>query len=758
AHNGEINTLRGNRNWFASRESDFDHELWGEDVKLLTRIIDQFGSDSASLDSALEVLVLSGRSVPHAMAMLIPPAWRIDPTTTDEEKAFYQYNRCFTEPWDGPAAIVFSDGRTVAASLDRNGLRPARYKLTNDGIFTVGSEVGVVEIDDATVIKKGRLAPGEMIAVDTETGQVQLNDSLKKDLGAKHPYREWLDAHRLSLSDKVPSEPTAPAEAPDPLTLSQRQITFGYNKEELDMAIAPMIENGMETTYSMGDDTPLSVLSLQPHLLYTYFKQLFAQVTNPPIDPIRERLVMTLNVTLGWERNLLKDVAENAKVVHLNTPFLFEHELEALKNLENFPSRIIDTTWAVAEGPAGLQKAVKRIREEALKAIEDGVQIVILSDRAASADRVPVPALLATGATHHFLNRAHLRMRASLVIDSGEARDTHQMACLFGFGASAICPYLAFDTIGSLMANDPKKKFESLSYEQGLLNYRAALEKGLLKIMSKMGISVLSSYQGAQIFEAIGLSNDLVDDCFTGTPSQLDGVSYAEIAEDSLKRHSEAYVSGGEDGSPLKLIDPGYYRFRRDKEVHSVSPGVIKNFHTFVRENDAAAYDNYVAEILKNRPVSLHDLFDMVPASSGPIPLDQVESIEKIRVRFTTAAMSCGAISPEAHETLAIAMNRIGGKSNSGEGGEDQKRFKPYPNGDWANSRIKQVASGRFGVSAEYLASASEIEIKMAQGAKPGEGGQLPAHKVSGIIARLRNTQPGVQLISPPPHHDIYSI
>jgi len=756
AHNGEINTLRGNRNWLASREIDFKHEIWGDDIDALHELLDDEESDSASLDRALEALVLSGRDVTHAMAMLVPPAWRIDPTTPDEEKAFYQFHRCFAEPWDGPAALVFTDGKKVAASLDRNGLRPARYKLTTDGILTVGSEVGVIDLDDSKIKEKGRLAPGEMICLDTETGEVLHNKEIKKRLAARQPYGKWLAENREELNDHLGDgpRPVEPEEPLDILTLSQKQVAHGYNKEELDLALIPMLTTGIEATYSMGDDIPLSVLSTKPRLLSTYFKQLFAQVTNPPIDPIRERLVMTLGAGFGRERNWLIESPEHARVLNVDSPILFDVELAEIQSFEGeYAAVTIDATFAVSEGEGGLEKAIDRICAEAEAAVDERTQIIILSDRAVDHERAPIPSIMATGAVHHYLNRARKRMRCSLIVDTGEARDPHQVACLFGYGATAVCPHLGFETIRELLLNDKKGKFEGIDFTTAANNFRSGLEKGLLKIMSKMGISVLNSYQGAQIFEAVGIGEALISKCFDGTHSKVAGIGFKEVAADTLARHSEAYGSAVPDGEALKLGDPGYFRYRRTGERHAIANPILKNFHNFVKDNDPAKYEQYVEDIKSSNPVSLHDLFELVPSESGAIPLEEVEPIEDIRIRFTTAAMSLGAISPEAHETLAEAMNAIGGKSDSGEGGEDPVRFNSPK-----NSKIKQVASGRFGVSAEYLANCEEIEIKMAQGAKPGEGGQLPGHKVNSLIARLRRTQPGVQLISPPPHHDIYSI
>ncbi len=752
-HNGEINTVRGNRNWLSSRESDFSSEIWGDRVRHLRPLLDPGQSDSASLDSALELLVMSGRSPEEAMALLVPPAYGIDPFTTPEQKAYYEYNQCFSEPWDGPASLVFTDGRTVAACLDRNGLRPSRFKLTEEGIFTLGSEVGVVELDDQTVVRKGRLGPGEMLSINTEAGTLRFNAEIKQALAARQPYGEWLKSNRVPLSTLANPAPQPLTGDLDLITLSQKQAAFGYTREELDMAFVPMLKDGIEATHSMGDDTPLAVLSVRPRLLFTYFKQLFAQVTNPPIDPIRERLVMSLSVALGWYRNILTETADHAKVIHLDSPVIWPHELEAIKGVEEFPSRTLDMTWAAADGAAGLEPALQRLCAEAEQAAGEGVRLLILSDRAIDETRVTIPALLATGAVHHHLNRRRKRIRLSLIVDSGEVRDTHQTASLFGYGAQAVCPYLAYETVREMV--ESRKELVGIDFLKAMRNYRSSLEKGVLKIMSKMGISVLSSYQGAQIFEAVGISSALVKTCFTGTSSQIEGIGYREIAMESLARHGMGYGAVIPQG-PDDLGDPGYFRYRREGERHAIDASFIKNFHTFVKTGKAEDYAAYVDNYTRNRPVSLHDLFELIPGQ--PIPLEEVEPIEDIRVRFTTAAMSLGALSPEAHELLAVAMNEIGGKSNSGEGGEDPVRFKRYENGDWANSKIKQIASGRFGVTAEYLASAEELEIKMAQGAKPGEGGQLPGMKVQGIIAKLRRTQPGVQLISPPPHHDIYSI
>lgn len=755
-HNGEINTVKGNRNWMSSREEFFQSDVWGEDVDLLQNLLTAGESDSASLDHALELLVLSGRSLEHAMCMLVPPAYKNDPDLSDAAKGFFDYHHSFSEPWDGPAGLCYTDGTKLCASLDRNGLRPSRYTLTEDGILYIGSESGACKLPDDQILRRGRLGPGQMISVDTTTGEIRYDREIKRSLGEQQPYDKWVEENAMPLREYITPEAVAPESDIDPITLARQQITQGINLEDLELVFPPMIKGAQEAVGSMGNDAALSALSKLPRNLFTYFRQLFAQVTNPPIDPIREWAVMTLAAGLGPEQNLLGETPEHAKVIELESAILYEQELERIQNFSDhgFRTETIDTTFPVSEGAGGLEPAIDRVCQEVEKAVDTGYAIIVLSDRAISADRCPIPALMVTGAVHHYLNRAKKRMRASLVIDTGEARDTHQVACLFGFGATAVCPYLGYATVRQLVTADNKDKLgEGLTHEQAMANYRKALEKGILKIMSKMGISVLNSYQGAQTFEALGVNREVVDKCFTGTPTRIGGVGFLDIAEESLQRHHAAYST-----DEAVLDDPGFTRYRKVGEMHALTTDVIKNFHTFVRSGKAEDYDDYVKAQLEVRPVALKDLLDFVPLESGPIPIEEVEPIEDITRRFTTAAMSLGALSPEAHETLAIAMNRIGAKSDSGEGGEDPRRFEPYPNGDFARSAIKQVASGRFGVSAYYLVNAKELEIKMAQGAKPGEGGQLPGHKVNSIIAKLRNTQPGVQLISPPPHHDIYSI
>ena len=761
-HNGEINTVRGNRNWMASREEFFESDVWGEDVKFLREICSHNESDSASLDHALEVITLSGRSIEHAMCMLVPPAYRHDQEISENLRNFYDYNRSFSEPWDGPAGLCFTDGVKICAGLDRNGLRPSRFTLTEDGLLYIGSESGAVVLPDEKIVRRGRLGPGQMLSADTTTGEILYDAELKEKLASQHNYSAWIDGNRVELKKFVSAEAHVPASDISALDLSRHQVAHGVTAEDLDMVFPPMMKGAQEAVFSMGDDIPLAPLSRYPRLLFTYFKQLFAQVTNPPIDPIREWAVMSLGAGLGRERNLLTETPEHARILHLESAILFEQELDVIKKRTEtgFASATLDCTWPLADGAGGLKAALDRICAEADAIVDSETEIIVLSDRNASADRVAIPSLLATGTIHHHLTRRRTRLRASLVIETGEARDTHQIACLFGFGATAVCPYLGYETVRSVLAADTNgKKFEGLVAEKAMANYRKALEKGLLKIMSKMGISVLNSYQGAQIFEALGVSKDVCDFSFTGTSSRIGGVGFEEIAIESIVRHRAAYEQEPEAGKEtLNLGDPGYNRFRKSGEEHALTSDVIKNLHTFVRDNKEEDYEDYVKASLAKDPITIKDLLEFVPGEGGAIPLEEVEPAEDIVTRFTTAAMSLGALSPEAHETLAIAMNRLGGKSDSGEGGEDPRRFEAYPNGDRARSAIKQVASGRFGVSAHYLVNCDEIEIKMAQGAKPGEGGQLPGHKVNALIARLRNTQPGVQLISPPPHHDIYSI
>ncbi|MDB4793646.1 glutamate synthase large subunit [Methylacidiphilales bacterium] len=751
SHNGEINTVQGNRMWTRAREPELKSPFFGDAIKKLRPIIQPGGSDSSSLDNALELLVMGGRDLLHSVMMLVPAAWQGDASVPTEVKDFYEYHQTLSEPWDGPAALVFSDGRTVGACLDRNGLRPSRYKITEDGLICLGSEVGLLPIDDAKVVEKGRLGPGEIIAIDTLTGKLLKNDEIKESYAKRQPYGTWL---RENIKD-ITSKPSLEAQPAPGANLLQQQIAAGYNEEEISIILKPMAESGEEAIGSMGDDTPLAVLSKKPRLLYTYFKELFAQVTNPPIDPIREKLVMSVEVLAGPHLNWLEETPEHARLLRLQSPVLTNPEIQQILALKegSFRSATIACKFPVSEGADGLKKHLDRICSEAEKAIDAGASLLILSDWETDASHAAIPMLLAVGSVHHHLIRVEKRSKASLICETAECRDVHQFACLIGYGASAVNPYAAFATLNDLLS---RQQLTVTDPAIAAKNYRAALEKGLLKIMSKMGISTLASYSGAQIFQAIGLHPDVIDFAFDGTNSQLKGLGFREIAEETLARHHRAF-------SPeAALTDEGYYRFRQSGEMHAYTPKVLQSFHTYVgiKGVDKAGkwedYEKYVAAVEESEPVSLRHCLTLKKGT--PIPIEEVESIEDIRRRFTTAGMSLGALSPEAHETLAIAMNRIGGKSNSGEGGEDRARFTPMENGDSKNSRIKQVASGRFGVTAEYLASAAEIEIKMAQGSKPGEGGQIPGHKVSAMIAKLRRSTPGVMLISPPPHHDIYSI
>jgi glutamate synthase domain-containing protein 2/glutamate synthase domain-containing protein 1/glutamate synthase domain-containing protein 3 len=759
SHNGEINTVQGNCSWTDAREPELKTPLFGDAIKKLRPIIQPGGSDSSALDNALELLVMGGRDLLHSMLMLVPAAWQGDAETPPEVKEFYEYHQTLNEPWDGPAALVFSDGRTIGASLDRNGLRPARYKITEDGFFSLCSEVGVLQLDDGKVVEKGRLGPGEMIAIDTVNGKLLRNDEIKATYAKQQPYGQWL---RDNIRDIVPT-PSLDGQTAPGATLLQQQLCSGYTEEEVDVIPAllkTMSVTGEEAIGSMGEDAPLAILSRKPRTLYPYFKQLFAQVTNPPIDPIREKLVMSVEVLAGARHNWLDETPGHAQLLRLQSPILTNAEIQQILGQENGPFRsaTLSCCFPVAEGPDGLKKHLDRICREAQDAIDAGASILVLSDWQIDAAHAPMPMLLAVGAVHHHLIRVERRSKASLICETAECREVHQLACLLAYGASAVNPYAALATIKDPLARG-ELKIDALQITEpaaAAKNYRAAMEKGLLKIMSKMGISTLASYSGSQTFHAIGLNAEVIDYAFTGTASQVKGLGFRDIAEETLTRHRRAFAEGA------KLSDEGFYRYRRDGELHAYTPALIQSFHTYVgiKGADKAGkwedYQKYVAAVEAAAPVALRQCLSLKKGT--PIPLEEVEPVEEIRRRFTTAGMSLGALSPEAHETLAIAMNRIGGKSNSGEGGEDRARFTPMENGDSKNSRIKQVASGRFGVTAEYLASATEIEIKMAQGSKPGEGGQIPGHKVSAIIAKLRRSTPGVTLISPPPHHDIYSI
>ena len=752
AHNGEINTIRGNRNLMRARERSNVHGVWGDRFSDLRPIIQPDLSDSASFDNALQLITLGGRSALHSAMMMMPPAWENNEQLSKELRGFYEYHACMLEPWDGPAAIAFTDGRYVAASLDRNGLRPARYKIYDDGTVLLASELGLIDETDLKTVRSGRLGPGKMIAIDLEGKRFLENDEIKEAIGNEPKFQKWCADHLTNIHEFSKNSTREPAKSEDEDML--QQLAFGYDKDEFKVILKPMAQTGMEASGSMGDDTPLAFISHRPRLLYTYFKQLFAQVTNPPIDSIRERSVMSVNMFLGGRLGLFEELPQSAGLVKTESPLLFNNEIDSLFDVAHLKDRVVrlDVTYDASAGALGLQNAVEELKDRSVSTVESkSAKVLILTDRAVSKDRVAIPMLLAVGAVHQILVKAGLRMKCDIVAETGEARDVHQFACLLGFGANAINPHIALAVMKNFADSG---ELEGVDANQAYANYRGAIEKGLLKIMAKMGISTLFSYCRAQIFEAIGLSQSLVDECFFGTPTPIGGIGYEEIGKDLMSRHQLAY--GEEEPG---FASAGYFKVvRRGGEFHAWNPKVVGGMHRFLKKGQPEDWDKYKNESDNHQPYAIKDLLKIKLPEEDGVKIDQVEPIEDIRRRFTTAAMSLGALSPECHETLAIAMNRIGGKSNSGEGGEDPRRYSLLENGDNASSAIKQVASGRFGVTAEYLSTAKEIEIKMAQGAKPGEGGQLPGHKVSPMIARLRFSVPGVTLISPPPHHDIYSI
>jgi len=751
-HNGEINTLKGNVNWMRARQGRLNSELFGEDMQKLFPIVYENQSDSASLDNALEFLVLGGRSLPHAMMMLIPEPWVANPQMDLDRRGFYEYHAAMQEPWDGPAAVCFTDGRLIGATLDRNGLRPCRYQVTTDGLVVLASEAGVLPMEPQRIRQKGRLMPGRMFLVDTVQGRIIDDEEVKADIVRRKPYRSWVTQYRISL-DELPEPINVPQ--PDHPTIRQRQQAFGYTVEELKMVVMPMVMEGQEAISSMGTDTPLAVLSDRPQLLFKYFKQLFAQVTNPPIDPIREELVMSLTTSIGPKPNLMDEHPESCRRIRVKQPILTNADLQKIRELADphFKSKTLQMLFRVAEGPEGLGAAVDDLCKQASQAIREGYKFLILSDRGVNEDYAPIPSLLGVAAVHHHLVRECTRTEVGLTVETGEPRDVHHFACLIGFGAGTVNPYLLFESLVDMERDGYFPEGMDASTAEG--KFIKAINKGLLKIFSKMGISTVQSYCGAQIFEAIGLNHELIDRYFTGTPSRVEGIGVREIGEESLRRHRVAY-----EPAPIRQLDfGGEIHYRIQGELHNWNPDTIYKLQHATKNNDLktfAEFSQLVNDESKRRS-NLRGLleFKFLPE---PIPLEDVEPAKEIVKRFTTGAMSFGSISKEAHETLAIAMNRLGAKSNTGEGGEDPDRFIPLPNGDSRNSYIKQVASARFGVTSHYLVNAKELQIKMAQGAKPGEGGQLPGHKVDENIARLRYSTPGVQLISPPPHHDIYSI
>ena len=752
AHNGEINTLRGNVNWMNARQSILESPLFGDDLKKLFPIIQPGGSDSAAFDNALELLVQSGRSLPHAMAMLIPEAWDGNPHMDENKRAFYEYHCSLMEPWDGPAAVTFTDGRVIGATLDRNGLRPARYVVTHDGMVVLASETGVLPIKPEQVKMKGRLQPGKMFVIDLEQGRIVSDREIKEQLANRQPYGEWLKENQITL-DTLP-EP-ARGHALEDSTLVERQRAFGYNDEDVRNLMYPMAVNGEEPIGSMGTDTPLACLSDKPQPLFNYFKQLFAQVTNPPIDPIREQMVMSLVSYIGTERNILAETPRHCHTLKLPHPILTNRDLEKLRRVAvgDFLTMTLPTMFQVADGEAGLRRALDALCRRATLAIQSGYTIIILSDRGINSDWAPIPSLLAMTAVHNHLIREGTRTQVALILESGEPREVMHYALLIGYGASAINPWLAIETLENMAKKDVLP--ESVTAEKAVYNYVKALNKGLLKVFSKMGISTLQSYRGAQVFEAIGLNEALVNEYFTGTPSRIEGVGLDVLAREAVMKHQSAFHPMEAD---TELPVGGNYAYRLRGEYHLLNPASIAKVQHAIRSNNFATFKEYTDMVdEQNRQLcTLRGLFQFKKSKS--VPLADVEPASEIVKRFATGAMSFGSISKEAHETLAIAMNRIGGRSNTGEGGEDEARFKRAANGDSRRSSIKQVASGRFGVTVNYLVNADELQIKMAQGAKPGEGGQLPGHKVDEVIAKVRHSVPGVGLVSPPPHHDIYSI
>ena len=750
-HNGEINTFRGNFSRMQVREELLESDLFGPDIKKILPIILKGKSDSSSMDMVVELLLATGRSLPEVMMMLVPEAWEKHTYMKDDKKAFYKYNSCIMEPWDGPASIPFTDGKYIGALLDRNGLRPSRYSVTKDGYVVMSSETGVLDIAPENIDRHGRLEPGKMFLVNMDDGLIIEDDEIKNEVTTKRPYKKWLDENLLPLKDVPYTGNVTPTEKED---FETRMRIFGYTQEDLKTVILPMTNNGKEAMGSMGIDTPLAVLSERPQLLYNYFKQLFAQVTNPPLDGIREEIVTDTSLTIGSEFNLFEVSAQHAKKLSIQNPVISNEDLDKIRFLEHkdFRAKTISTIYELSGRLNSLEEALEEMIKGIEKALQSGANIIILSDRGVSPLMAPIPMLLATAHAHHALKRLKKRSKFGIIIESAEPREPHHFSLLFGYGASAINPYM----INEIIIHQAAKGIIKVTAEVGIENFNKAIEKGIVKVMNKIGISTLHSYRGAQIFEALGLSQKLIDRFFVNTATRIEGIGLYEIEKEINLRHTKAYIHESNLGLPLEI--GGDYRWRRDGEEHVVNPSSIASLQQAVRQNNPESYAAFAKMINEQNEklMTLRGLFEF--SSFDPIPIDQVEPWTDIVKRFKTGAMSLGSISQEAHENLAIAMNRIGGKSNSGEGGEDKRRFQPDKDGNWKNSAIKQVASGRFGVSSHYLSSAKEIQIKMAQGAKPGEGGQLPGPKVNPYIASVRNSTPYVGLISPPPHHDIYSI
>src|SRR5256884_3272610 len=754
AHNGEINTLRGNVNWMHARQSLLSSPLFGGDLKKLLPIIDPGGSDSANFDNAVELLFQAGRSIPYVMAMLILEAWAGNPHMNADKRAFYEYHAALMDPWDGPAAIAFTDGRVIGATLDRNGLRPGRYVVTTDDLVIMASEAGVLDVPPEQVKKKGRLQPGKMFLVDTVEGRIVSDREIKSKLASRQPYAQWVKENQITI-DQLP-EPSR-MHYPNTETVLRRQRAFGYTDEDVKMILGPMASAGEEPIGSIGTDTPLACLSDRPQSLFHYFKQLFAQVTNPPIDPIREEMVMSLISYIGSERNILEEAPENCHMLKLEHPLLTNRDLERLRRVSNrdLLATTLPTLFQASDGEAGLKRALDELCRRASHAVRAGYTLLILSDRGVDKDYAPIPSLLALAAVHNLLVREETRTQVALITESGEPREVMHFALLSGYGASAINPYLALETVENLAWRGDLP--DGMTADFAVKLFIKSVKKGLLKTFSKMGISTLQSYQGAQVFEAIGLNKELIDAYFAGTTSRLEGIGLDVLAREAQLKHEHAFRPLTE--SETELVVGGNYHQRVDGEYHLLNPLTISKLQQAVRQDSFQTFQEYT-DLVDKQSSNLCTLRGLMKfkKSENSVPIDEVEPTKEIVKRFTTGAMSFGSISKEAHETLAIAMNRIGGKSNTGEGGEDEERFKPDANGDLRRSAIKQVASGRFGVTAHYLVNADDLQIKMAQGAKPGEGGQLPGHKVDEIIARVRHSVPGVGLISPPPHHDIYSI
>ena len=758
AHNGEINTVKGNRNWMHARENLIKTDLIPGDLARVFPICSNEASDSASFDEVLELIHLGGRSLPHSILMMIPEAWENNPSMDPARRAFYEFHASFMEPWDGPACVTFTDGHVIGAVLDRNGLRPGRFWVTNDGLVVLASESGVLPIDPATVIRKGRLQPGKMFLVDTDNGRIIEDEEIKNSLASQHPYQDWLHAGLVHLEELPDREHIVHTHS----SVLRRQQTFGYTDEELKILLTPMAKNANEPLGSMGTDTPIAVLSSRPRLIFDYFTQLFAQVTNPPLDAIREEIVTSLSSSVGEEGNLLIPTPAHARQVVLPFPVIDNDELAKLIHINRdgdqpgFAAQKFSGLYKVAQGGIGLENRIEEIFIEVNEAIKNGKHLLILSDRDSDADNAPIPSLLLVAAVHHHLIRTKQRMQIGLIVEAGDVREVHHVALLIGYGAAAVNPYLAMETVEDMVR---QKRMGDISPEKAVRNLVKALGKGVLKVMSKMGVSTVASYRGAQIFEAIGISNEVIDKYFTGTVSRLGGVGLEVIAQEVSKRHDVAYPFSGISPAHRQLAIGGEYQWRREGEPHLFDPETVFKLQHSTRTGQMDVFRDYTEKVNEQskRLMTIRGLFEF-KGDRKSISIEEVEPIEKILSRFSTGAMSYGSISGEAHETLAIAMNRLGAKSNTGEGGEDPERYQKMANGDSKRSSIKQVASGRFGVTSEYLVNADDIQIKMAQGAKPGEGGQLPGNKVYPWIAKTRHSTPGVGLISPPPHHDIYSI